>query len=87
MEEAEKQFVKAVELEPKSVNLRLHLGDFYLFWGKKEKALDTYQKRSIRIRRHIPSRVKIAEVYLNDKQFDKASEVVKKILEIQPQEP
>ena len=43
MEDAEKQLVKGLEKLPKSVPLHLHLGDFYLKWGKKEKALEAYK--------------------------------------------
>jgi len=34
--------------------------------------------------KNIPARTKIAEAYVNTNQYDKASEVVKKILELNP---
>jgi len=40
MEEGEKQFLKSIEVDPKKIFSYIHLGDFYLIWGKKEKAIE-----------------------------------------------
>jgi tetratricopeptide (TPR) repeat protein len=82
MEEAERQFLKGVEAEPKRIASQIHLGDFYLLWGKKEKALETFKKGMEIDSKDIPSRAKLAEFYLNDRKYPEAQGMVDEILKI-----
>ena len=43
-EEAEKNFLKGIELSPKEASLRIHLGNFYLAWNKKDKAEASFKE-------------------------------------------
>ena len=72
MEEAEKQFLKGVEVEPKRLPLSFISATFTCSPAKKEKALETYKKGMEIDSKDIPSRAKLAEVYLNDRKYPEA---------------
>ena len=66
-EEAEKQFLKGIELSPDNASLRIHLGNFYLAWNKKDKAEASFKEAVEKDSKNVQALVRLADFYSRKK--------------------
>ena len=83
---AEENFKKAVEIDPKNVNAKLALADFYSSTGQQEKNVPIY--RGLAEDGSIEPAVKraLANVYLTKRSWDQAINIADDLLKADPKD-
>ena len=89
-EEALNQLKKSVSENMKLGKLRISLGEFYYLNGMKNEAVEVYEK----VIQYFPeevhginARTALASIYINSKEYDKASKIVDEAISISPNDP
>jgi tetratricopeptide (TPR) repeat protein len=82
--ESEQAYLKALELEPKSVDFLLGLCINYAEWHKLDQSVECYQK-VVKQKQHHVLYMSLANIYEQQGKFDEAIEAYKKSLELKPE--
>lgn len=78
-------FQKAIELEPKFADAYINLATAYYLWGMKDKAIKSYGEALKNNPASVPIIFNMGMLYFLEKNYKKAKEQWKMVLEIDPQ--
>lgn len=82
--ESEQEYLRVLELEPKSFDFLLGLCVNYWEWGKLDQTVECYQK-VVKQKQHHVLYMSLAKAYEQQGKFDEAIEEYKKSLELKPE--
>lgn len=62
--------MKGIEIAPQNTNFKIHLGNFYLLEGKKDKAESFFKKALQQDSTNISPMARLADFYINEKRYE-----------------
>src|SRR4030095_4036874 len=79
---AEEAYAKAVSMDPKNLNQRQTLADFYATIGKTDKSIETLLALSKDDPANAGFKDRLANIYLSQKAYDKATALAEEMLKV-----
>ena len=85
IEQAEKFFVKAIELDPQLAQAYINLSDLYYKAGDLASAVGTLQRGSYELEDNLTLAHLLARVYIDDQRWDDAIDELERVLDGEPE--